>query len=221
MRKLLGAAAATLAALGLAGATSAGVPAGATIDDGARFTRTETVTLRLQPPPGATVAEIANDQDFTNPTRQEMGGQVAMAWTLLSTGPDGKRTVFVRYSGVDVDPSQVYSESIVLDRTRPVLRSAEAGPLPTRRGHGKVASTAASRCSFLLYVNARDKLSKVKAVEYAFGPKAKRRSRRAAPIIGVTAPRNKPRPARMFVRVRDGAGNRSKSRRVGLRSICR
>lgn len=223
MAKLFALAATALAALALASVVQGGVAPYASIDDGARYTRSAKVQLRIQPPPGATAAEISNDEAFTTPTRVEMAGQVAMSWTLLASGADGTRTVFVRFSGYDVDPAQVYSDAIVLDRTRPVLRSAEAGPLPTRRGHGKrgVSAAGQARCGFLLYTTFRDNLSKVRAIEYRFKRTGARRSVKANRIVRVVAPARRPRPKRLFVRVRDGAGNRSSSRRVDLRSTCR
>ncbi len=87
-------------------------PAGVSINAGARRANSLAVVLTLSPPSGATRVAVANLASFADSAVFELAA--TRAWTL-SSGPDGVRTVYVRYRDA-LGNSAATSDDILLDR---------------------------------------------------------------------------------------------------------
>lgn len=167
-------------------------PVGVSIDGGARFTDDPHVTLDLVWPEFARRALVSNDGGFGDAASFPVAD--AIPWVLDSTGPDRlPRTVYVRFLGAGSD-AQTFQDDIVLDQTAPTVRSAKlaAGPFrPKLKEH-----------TYHLRIDAHDDRSGVAKMQITTDrsrPGAVRRFRRTLDYAAATA--------RIFVRVRDRAGN--------------
>ena len=131
------------AAAGGAGGGAGGGRPGVAINDGARFTATPNVLLRIEEPAGANAIEIAHRAGFGSPTRVASGTRT-LDWNLLVDAPDRvRRRVFVRFPGAG---RGVVSDEIRLDRRRPRVGSAR---LVRRRGGWVLRVVAADTSSGL------------------------------------------------------------------------
>jgi hypothetical protein len=197
---------------------------GVSINEAAAYTNDALVRLRLRPPSGASGAIVSNDGGFDDALRVPVTGEQTISWRLVSSGPERlPKTVHVRFTGSGVDENQEYTDEIILDTTRP--RIGRVG-VRTRRGHGKAQvqpAGAPGACArrFDLRINARDNASRVRTLRYGFAPRAVGTSVRFRRKRRVVVPARLGAPRFMFVRVVDGAGNLSKTRRVSLRPLCR
>jgi hypothetical protein len=126
-------------------------------------------------------------------------GSLVFPWTLQSTGPERlPKIVYVR------GPGGFSGDDIILDETAPVVTAVQVLPFTA----GKVA---AARVRRRLRIAARDRTSGVARVQIAGNPRRPGRwfwygNRVRYPVSGV----------RVFVRVRDRAGNRSRWRSIAL-----
>jgi hypothetical protein len=210
-RSCLVAALSVVVALVTAASVGAGPTPGVTLDSGALHTNRATVTLTLVPPTGATDVAVWNEDDEAAAERFVVSEEVSFDWKLATAGPDNvPRTVRARFTGPGVDGTQVYSDGILLDRTRPRIRSAKAS-----RGSG-----GRRACTFTLRLNARDNLSGIAAMDYSFGRGTEVRSLGYQPVRRIRVPRAVRSPSVLVLHVTDGAGNVSKQRRVGIRRVC-
>lgn len=166
-------------------------PVGVSIERGARFTNSARVDLRLVWPVNTRTATISNDGGFgdartvlvRNPT----------SWKLDTRGPDRlQRTVYVRFGG----STQTFADDIFLDRTRPRVRSAMLTPTGRRSG---------GKSEYVLEVRAHDNLSGVTRMQVTRDRSrpGKLRPFRRRSTVRLADPR-------VFVRVRDAAGNLSR-----------
>lgn len=163
---------------------------GVTINEGAEFTNKRTVTISPVWPVFALTALISNDGGFRQ--AEEVPLATDIKWKLDAAG--GERlpeTIYVRFLGGQ-SGRETYQDDIVLDLVKP-----------------KVLTATISTERSLLGVSARDGISGVAAIQLAADPgdatgwrPFKRR---------VHVPRG---PKRVFVRVRDRAGNKSRWRRA-------
>jgi hypothetical protein len=174
-----------------------GQPVGVSIAAGTRFTKDPKLQLTIIPPDGATGLSISNDGGF----KQPFGGQVVPGarypWVLDSSGPERlPKTVYVRFSGACVDPSQTFQDDIILDETAPTLST------PTVRAPAK------GRGALTLRLKAADNASGVKRVE------VRRRHKRILIAAYKRKLRVKGAPQNLTVRVTDGAGNVSRWKKV-------
>jgi beta-propeller repeat-containing protein len=173
-------------------------PVGVSIAAGARYTRNPKLQLTIIPPDAATGVSISNDGGFKRP----FGGPVVSgrryAWALDSSGPERlPKTVYVRFSGACVDPSQTFQDDIILDETAPTLSTPKVrGPAKGRRGTSTLTLKAADNASGVKRVEVRRRHKRILIAAY------KRRLR----LKG--APQN------LTARVIDGAGNASRWKRV-------
>ncbi|MDA0160798.1 SBBP repeat-containing protein [Solirubrobacter ginsenosidimutans] len=175
-----------------------GEPIGVSIAAGARYTKRPKLQLTIIPPDGATGLSISNDGGFKRP----FGGQVEPGrrypWALDSSGPERlPKTVYVRFSGPCLDPSQTFQDDIILDETAPTLST------PTVRGPAK-----GRRGALTLTLKAVDNASGVKRVE------VRRRNARIFAAAYKRRLRLKGSPRKLTVRVTDGAGNASRWKQV-------
>jgi len=203
----------------------AGTP-GVTIDQGALFTDTPQVSLRLIAPQPHNVAavRISNDGGFGTSTvvpLADPGSVATVPWTLASTGPERlPKTVYVRFVSqvaldgqgtvMGVDDVQ-YTDDIVLDETAPVIVAARFAS-----GGGAAALARPARPSRpargAVVLRAQDALSGVTHVQVTgtrSRPGTWRAYRTRVPAPGARGA--------VFVRVRDGAGNVSAWREVPRR----
>ena len=178
-----------------------GQAVGVSIAAGARYSKNPKLQLTIIPPDGAAGLSISNDGGF----KQPFGGQIDLGrrypWVLDSSGPERlPKTVYVRFNGPCLDPSQTFQDDIILDETAPTLST------PTVRGPAK-----GRRGALTLTLKASDNASGVKRVEVR---------RRQARILAAAYKRRlrlKGSPRRLTVRVIDGAGNASRWKQVKVR----
>ena len=171
---------------------------GVTANQAAKYTRRPRVQLTLVAPDGATGAILSNDGGFGRPATQPLNSGT-YPWTLLSTGPERlPKTIYVRFSGPCIDGSQTFQDDIILDQTPPKVTSAR---LTAKKGVVRSTLTLAAKdnASGLSKAQVRYRLHrKVRIFAAAFHRKVK--------LNGA--------PAKVAVRVRDGAGNFSRWKTV-------
>jgi hypothetical protein len=171
-----------------------GKPIGVTINKGALYTNSADVRLTVRAPDAARHVRISNDGGFGSGLTALRDSSEVYGFELASSGPERlPKTVYVRFDGPDLDPNRSFSDDIVLDETRPAIRFARL-VRRTRRG-------------VRIVLRGRDAISGVKTAQFAHRrsrPWARIRYRRHVTV----------RRAPRWVRVRDGAGNASRWRRV-------
>jgi hypothetical protein len=172
----------------------AGKPLGVSVNDGAQFTNDPDVTIFAVWPSFASNAFVSNDGGFK-------AGQIfpvaeKIPWKLDSSGPERlPKTVYVRFTaGPQV--SETYTDDIILDQTPPKVLSAS---LPSGPG---AASAAAAR-KVKLKIKARDNVSGVGAAQVTKNKRKPGRFLRFKKTLKVAPAK------RLYVRVRDRAGNLS------------
>ena len=185
----------------------AGRDTGVSIDDGADFTNNPEVLLHLgwKAWPIDKV-KVSNDGGFApSKTRVfDLTSGDPIPWRLVVLGNERlPKTVYVRFHS----PSRgagwdqiTYSDDIVLDTVVPQILSV------TLLQPGAASLASARRT---LRVKAKDNRSGVKSIQISKG-KPRKKSKVVKYRKAVAAPRS----GRLFVRVRDGAGNWSKWRAV-------
>jgi hypothetical protein len=198
-------------------------PGNVVINNRADFTNDPHVTLAVAAPPGTVGIRISNDPDFEGaPT---LPVQTTYPWTLGSSAGDrDTRIVYVRF----VDPVEgdtVVSDNIILDQTKPTI--VRAGVY--RRGnrklvpklHNNITKGGCSNAPLMLKIKARDDRSGVSGVRFGFTPRNLGRHLAFRPQVPVTMPPKLTASRALYLRVRDGAGNLSKVRKVSLRNVCK
>ena len=174
---------------------------GVSVDGGADYTSDRDVTLNLVYPESTTGVVMSNDGGFM--TAMALDPSPRMRWRLASSGSERlPKTVYVRFlSGPFVTDS--YSDDIILDETRPRVTAARAR---TARSSGRKPARAGTvQLRRLVSVRARDNLSGVASIQVSVG-RRNRRTRFQPYTSGGVVVRG---AGRIWVRVRDGAGNLS------------
>jgi hypothetical protein len=160
---------------------------GVSINDGALYTNTATVTLNLTLPCDVTSFLASNDGGFLAAMRFAAS---STSWTLSSTGSERlPKVVYIRLSN-----GQTLTDDIVLDETPPVIQEATA---TLTSG----AQTAAVRSN--LRLKASDKTSGLALIQTSTHQTLKYKSRLRVRLSRHTK-----------VRVRDRAGNWSRWKKV-------
>ncbi len=165
---------------------------GVVINNGRRYTNRRAVTLRITPVDGATRVRISPRASLrgkgTKTVTLKRNG--LYKWTLPAAAKPYSKRVYIRFIGPGVG-TRKYADAIVLDRVKPVLRSAALV-----RVRGKLR----------LQVQASDRISKVASLQ------VKRGGKKPAKFVRFTRSRPLTVAAgtRVQVRVRDGAGNVSR-----------
>jgi 6-phosphogluconolactonase (cycloisomerase 2 family) len=171
------------------------VPASVSIDDGAVYTNDPHVTVTVTPPPdwGATSLRLANDPGFAGAELRRLSEDGRYPWEL-STSPSARsvKHVYVRQTPWAPVETVDYSDDIILDQRLPTVLSAKV----TRAG---------SRSRLLL--RAKDNRSGVKKLQVTTRKSRPGKRKRFTRKLGL-----KGNPRRLYVRVFDGAGNRSRWR---------
>lgn len=181
-----------------------GREAGVSIDNGADFTNAPEVKLYL----GWSAwtyksVKVSNDGGFA-PTKTREFDVTAdpLPWRLVVLGSERlPKTVYVRFQSISGDwEPMTYTDDIVLDTVVPQIQSVTL----TQTSASSLASARRT-----LRVKAKDNRSGVTSIQISKGKPRKKvrivKYRRALPA---------PASGRIFVRVRDGAGNWSKWRGV-------
>lgn len=198
------------------------VGASVTIDGGAEFTRSTDARLTIAVPSGVSALRISDRPDFAGaPARRVRdGGQYA--WRLRDAGlGQGVRRVYVRYVTRHVEayegggPAPVdVSDDIVLDQRPPTVvagRLVAAKRARRKRGRSSVAARRAGRRS-TLRLRARDNRSGVHRLQITTKRSRPGKARRYARRLSVRG-----QPRRVWVRVIDKAGNKSRWKAVRRR----
>jgi DNA-binding beta-propeller fold protein YncE len=179
---------------------------GVTINGGAQYTNDALVALTVEPAINTTELRVSNDGGFQSAVTMPVSATRLYAWTLDSSGPERlPKTVYVRFANEAESSSQNFTDDIILDQTAPKVSSAAVAETGTAGG----AVVSARRRAFRLRVAARDNASGVARLQLAVRrarPGRVRVFRKRFTIRAKRAPR--------YVRVFDGAGNRSRWRAV-------
>lgn len=160
---------------------------GVSIFHGRRAVNRRNTTLSLVwPEPTRASARISHDGGFNTFVRRSLAPTVK--WTL-EPGADGVRTVYLRFGGSDT----VYSDTIVLDRRRPHVTRATARTLARKNGVRR----------YRIAIAGADSRTGIASAEVSTDRKHRHSAARGKAIILAT------NRSRVFVRVKDGAGNLS------------
>lgn len=193
-----GSSSATSAAVTPTVATTCSGTYGVSINNGAPYTTSEAVTLKIVPPAGATAVTISNDGGFAGATSRALVGNCSYAWTLALTGSArDTKVVYVRFTGGTRDGQQ-FSDDIVLDKTAPAFRTT------------KLVKKSATKVT--VKVTASDRQSGLKRMEFAARKSGKvthARAYRASFTVGKGQ-----RASYRWVRLYDRAGNVSGWRKL-------
>jgi PKD repeat protein len=192
---------------------------GVSVNDGDYATNTTAVQLYVVWPVLASGALVSNDGGFG-----AAGGTTTLPlastipWTLRSEGSERlPKTVYVRFPDSG-NPTQTFTDDIILDTTTPVVQSASS------TGSATTASVAAAHRRsgrvFRIRIHATEKLSGVSAAQFSttrsggttvvFTDRTHQGIQRFVRVVKVSMAK-RPR----YVRVRSAAGNWSKWHRIG------
>ncbi len=174
-------------------------PVGVSINDGARFTDSTSVTLSAVWPACSQTLLISNDGGFRSARSSAIAEGVP--WTLDSSGPERlPKTVYLRFNGAGAN----YTDDIILDEISPVITSVTAA---TASGANEMSTGRRYR----FVVAATDKVSGVGKVQISG---SRRGGGTVARYKRVTSAKLTTKQA--FVRVQDRAGNWSSWKKVAL-----
>jgi hypothetical protein len=192
-----------------------GAPVGIQINGGAQFTNSPNVTVTALPRLGLVSAvRLSNDGGFLNSADFPLAPLGRYSWTLNSSGAERlPKTVYVRFMGAGMDQGETFSDDIILDQTSPVIVSATFAGNVGQTGQVAAAATVRAR---VLRVVASDQSSGVSDVQVAADPR-----RPAAWRPYASRVLTQMGGARLFVRVRDRAGNLSSWRKVSAPRVKR
>jgi hypothetical protein len=167
-------------------------PVGVSINDGARFTKDRRVTVHVVWPPFATSVLLSNDGGFRDAGTFPVEPEVP--WTIDGLG-SGRlpRTIYARFEGLA--GRETYQDDIILDEGRPRVIVAEIAGVTKR--------------TYRLRIKGRDALSGVKRMQVTTNTRKPGAILRYRNFTRLKATRQRP-----LVRVRDGAGNWSRWKRV-------
>ncbi len=182
---------------------------GVSINDGDRFTNDPEVELHVVPPANTTQVRLANDGGFAQGVTRAAAESGRYGWTLDSSGPERlPKTAYVRFGGENGFSPLTFTDDIILDETPPKIVSAEAV------GSSAGAAAIARKRAVKIKVKAKDKTSGVKRMQIG---KSKRKARKSKWKKYRKNSKYKGGGRKAFVRVRDGAKNPSKWKKVRLR----
>lgn len=178
---------------------------GVSIDDGADFTNSAKVKLHLGWDGLLDRVKVSNDGGFAPSKTKEikLREDGSLDWTLVELAAERiPRTVYVKLHYVAYGwQKQKYTDDIILDTVKPKVVSATVG------GSGAVTLAAAQRT---LRVRAKDNKSGIASMQVSKG-----KPRKKAKVVKYRKSLKVAGSGRLFVRVRDGAGNWSKWRIAG------
>lgn len=178
---------------------------GVSIDDGADFTNSTKVKLHLGWDGLLDRVKVSNDGGFA-PSRTEeikVRKEGPLDWTVIELAAERiPRTVYVKFHYIAYGwQKQTFSDDIILDTVKPEVVAAALG------GSGAATLASAQRS---LRVRAKDNRSGIASMQVSSGKPKKK-----AKVVKYRKAVKVPGAGRVFVRVRDGAGNWSKWRVAG------
>ena len=180
---------------------------GVSVNNGDLFTNEPDVTVSIVWPPLSRTALLSNDGGFGSPGSFPLAAE--LPWRLDSTGPERlPKQVYVRFD----DATATFSDDILLDETAPVVGGASVS------GSSAARAAAARRRTYRVRVLATDATSGVNALQVTANkrkPGKLRRYRRTSRFRKTV--RYRTSASRIYVRVRDAAGNYSRWRRATRR----
>jgi len=102
-------------------------PVGVSVNSGANYTTSKSVTLGISWPVGATGMAISNDGGFRSSSVTNASLAASYEWTI-DDSVQGVYTkiVYVRFSGPGIDSSRSYSDDIIFDNKAPTVVSSTA-----------------------------------------------------------------------------------------------
>lgn len=174
---------------------------GVSINRSAQYTNDPKVVLSIVPPANATAIKLSNDGGFSAAESRSVAGDGQYAWRLDSSGPERlPKTVYVRFAGLFGTSATTFADDIILDETNPVVESASI----TGSGARTAGAVAAKSEKVKLRIKAKDKTSGVNRVQITNNKKkpgewAKFKTKASF----------KSRGKKIYVRVQDGAKNKS------------
>ena len=173
------------------------------INEGAQYTNSPSVKLKIVAPTGATGLLVSNDGGFTSAIPQALASEIN--WKLDSSGPERlPKTVYVRFlTGPFASPN--YTDDIILDERPPVVDSASIAGAPPAAS----SATAARAKTYKVKVKAHDTNSGVGFVQVTAN---KRKPGKLLKYKKSVKAKSATRPK--FLRARDRAGNYSKWRKL-------
>jgi hypothetical protein len=175
---------------------------GISINGGAQFTNDPQVQLHVVWPAFAQELVASNDGGFGDAHTSAL--HATIPWTLASTGPERlPKTVYARFD----DNTQTFQDDIVLDETAPVVQQATA--TRARAVAARITIAAAKRRAFRVRTRAKDNLSGVARLQLTTNKHKPGRALHYKPKRVFKASSSK-----IYVRVRDRAGNWSRWRNV-------
>jgi hypothetical protein len=182
----------------------ANADAGMTINGGDVYTNDPHVKLSVVAPAWASWLRVDNDGGFQ--TAKSFAAKKTIRWHLTESGRERlPKTVYLRFGS----SSQTYTDDIILDQTKPTVRSATVGS-GGATASAAVMATASKARTYRVRVRAKDATSGVAKVQFAVRskrhPSALRKFKRISRYNGARAPK--------YVRVRDRAGNYSRWRSI-------
>lgn len=180
-------------------------PAGVSIEDGADFTNSPKVKLWLGWDGLVDKVKVSNDGGFAPSKTEEirLREEGPLDWTLVELAAERiPRTVYLKLHYVESGwQKQTYTDDIILDTVKPEVVAASVG------GSGATTLAASQRT---LRVRAKDNKSGIASMQISSGrPKKKAKVVKYRKVTKVAG------SGRVYVRVRDGAGNWSKWRSAG------
>lgn len=177
-------------------------PNGVSIDGGAQFTNDPRVQVSVRWPNFASDLMISNDGGFFPFSQRPVDRTIS--WRLNSSGPERlPKTIYVRFLGGESGP-ETYQDDIILDETAPKLKS-----VLIEGGGGEATASARRGAGLKLRIAAADKVSGVRRMQITARkskPGKWLRFRAKVPL--------RKAGGKIFVRVRDGAGNPSSWKRA-------
>ena len=175
---------------------------GVTINGGDRFTNDPNVLISPVWRPGETEVILSNDGGFGDAVTAPLARNVP--WRLDSSGPERlPKTLYARFS----PDGTTYQDDIILDETPPGLILAAITAVDPR-----LSKAAVRKRRYHLHVKARDRNAGVSRMQITTNrrhPGKKRRFRNRPTFVASTS--------KIYVRVRDRAGNWSRWKRCETR----
>jgi hypothetical protein len=181
---------------------------GVSINGGAIATSDPNVTLHVVWPPFTKSLLVSNDGGFSPASTPAIAGRVP--WKLQESGSERlPKTVYVRFRG-EFAGRETYTDDIILDQTAPVIQTAQIEAAASASASAEAPGVRNARATRRLRLRAKDNASGING--YQVTPrKAKpgkliklQRRRKIATTVKL-----KLKAPRLYVRVRDAAGNHS------------
>ena len=164
------------------------------------YVTTRKVELEITVPAGAKQVVVSNNAEFKDAETFAVAADGVYPWVLPADGSeDGKRTVYVRFTGTNVDAKKTLSADVMVDAKAPTLTSKY---VDERRVHGK-------RTRVWISLDAKDGASGPTFVQLARDLK-----KPWSWFDGAETASFRTNGSAVWVRVADGAGNVSAWKRV-------